>query len=165
MIPYIPYITKKQNKELPFYGVNERLPHLLLFLLGLQQSVTLVLPSIPQLTHHQCSCHGWWSRYPPSSSRRSCGCQPRYRGSALPRLCLSYLVWYRYMYPGQPCQNLENQLLLWNWFDLCYCEPVVLFRRQCANRIGYFFCLCQRRSLLVVSSSKFLFPHSPHGMN
>lgn len=43
MIPYIPYITKKQNKELPFYDVNQRLPHLLLFLLGLQQSVTLDL--------------------------------------------------------------------------------------------------------------------------
>lgn len=44
MVPYIPYVTKKQNKKLPFYGVNERLPHLLLFLLGLQQFVTLILP-------------------------------------------------------------------------------------------------------------------------
>lgn len=43
MVPYIPYLTKKQSKELPFYGVNERLPHLLLFLLGLQQFVTLIL--------------------------------------------------------------------------------------------------------------------------
>lgn len=156
MIPYIPYITKKQNKELPFYDVNQRLPHLLLFLLGLQQSVTLDLSfHFPAYTQHQCSCHGWRSRYAPSSSCRSCGCQPRYRGSALPRLCLSHLVWYRYMYPGQPCQNLENQLLLWNWFNFCYCEPIILFSRQYANRIGYIFCLCQCRSLLVISSSKF----------
>ncbi|KAE8540316.1 hypothetical protein D1P53_003261 [Cryptococcus gattii VGV] len=42
MVPYIPYLTKKQNKELPFYGVNERLPHLLLFLLGLQHALAMV---------------------------------------------------------------------------------------------------------------------------
>ncbi|KIR97681.1 NCS2 family nucleobase:cation symporter-2 [Cryptococcus deuterogattii 2001/935-1] len=42
MVPYIPYVTKKQNKELPFYGVNERLPHLLLFLLGLQHALAMV---------------------------------------------------------------------------------------------------------------------------
>ncbi|WVQ80592.1 hypothetical protein IAT38_002697 [Cryptococcus sp. DSM 104549] len=42
MIPYIPYLTKKQDKELPFYGVNDRLPHLLLFILGLQHSLAMV---------------------------------------------------------------------------------------------------------------------------
>ncbi|WVQ72909.1 hypothetical protein IAR50_002471 [Cryptococcus sp. DSM 104548] len=42
MIPYIPYVTKKQNKELPFYTVNEQLPHLLLFILGLQHALAMV---------------------------------------------------------------------------------------------------------------------------
>jgi len=34
-IPNIPYVFKK--RELPFYGINDRLPYLLMFILGLQQ--------------------------------------------------------------------------------------------------------------------------------
>ncbi|WVQ96881.1 hypothetical protein IAU59_003988 [Kwoniella sp. CBS 9459] len=41
MIPNIPFVTKKK-RELPFYGVNEKLPHLLLFILGLQHALAMV---------------------------------------------------------------------------------------------------------------------------
>ncbi|WVR06177.1 hypothetical protein IAU60_003207 [Kwoniella sp. DSM 27419] len=41
MIPNIPFVTKNK-RELPFYGVNERLPHLLLFILGLQHALAMV---------------------------------------------------------------------------------------------------------------------------
>lgn len=37
--PHIPFLCK--SGELPFYGVEDELPHLLTFILGLQQYVTL----------------------------------------------------------------------------------------------------------------------------
>ena len=40
-IPNIPFITKQQ-RELPFYGVEERLPYLLVFILGLQHALAMV---------------------------------------------------------------------------------------------------------------------------
>ena len=38
LMPNIPFVAK-QKRELPFYSVNERLPHVLLLILGLQQWV------------------------------------------------------------------------------------------------------------------------------
>jgi uracil-xanthine permease len=40
-IPNIPFVTK-QRRELPFYGVEERLPYLLVFILGLQHALAMV---------------------------------------------------------------------------------------------------------------------------
>ena len=37
LIPNLPFLMKK--RELPFYGVEDRLPYLLLILLGVQQQV------------------------------------------------------------------------------------------------------------------------------
>ncbi|WRT67565.1 uncharacterized protein IL334_004537 [Kwoniella shivajii] len=41
MIPNIPFVTKNR-RELPFYHVNQKLPHLLLFILGLQHALAMV---------------------------------------------------------------------------------------------------------------------------
>ncbi|WVW84414.1 hypothetical protein I302_106448 [Kwoniella bestiolae CBS 10118] len=41
MIPNIPFVTKKK-RELPFYAVDQKLPHLLLFILGLQHALAMV---------------------------------------------------------------------------------------------------------------------------
>lgn len=35
-IPNIPFFVK-EKRELPFYGINDKLPYLLIFILGLQQ--------------------------------------------------------------------------------------------------------------------------------
>ncbi|ORY20996.1 permease family-domain-containing protein [Naematelia encephala] len=40
-IPNIPYLVKNK-RELPFYGVNEKLPHMLLIILGLQHALAMV---------------------------------------------------------------------------------------------------------------------------
>ncbi|KAK8858399.1 hypothetical protein IAR55_002626 [Kwoniella newhampshirensis] len=41
LMPNIPFV-KRQQKDLPFYAVNERLPHLLLIILGLQHALAMV---------------------------------------------------------------------------------------------------------------------------
>jgi NCS2 family nucleobase:cation symporter-2 len=40
-IPNIPFLTK-EKRELPFYGVDEKLPYLLVFILGLQHALAMV---------------------------------------------------------------------------------------------------------------------------